>query len=553
MSDSHAEADKMANNPLIDSDEVHGKAGNIGLAESSNLQTNEFREATKLFEEWFRQESGACSGEICLRDARDKGAGRAVFSTADIEEDETLFEVPRSMILTVQNSILYRKIPEVLDKLEPWLALTVAVMYEHQNVRRGPTFHAESYWKPYFPMLPLFSKQFQPLMYWPESSLIELQASPVLERIGMQQVEDIFWSVVVPILKNLKDDSVFEFPSQGPDSEAVFLERFIKENYLTLYHGVASSIMAYAFDIEKDEEDREKDEDGFMSEEEDAVLPKGMVPMADMLNADADLNNARLFYESKALCMRAIKPIKKGEQIFNDYGPLPRSELLRRYGYLTPRYAKYDVAELSQELLTNIAINDYEITKKASTEKLQFLESMDQMEDGYNVVRFTNADTSNDSINSENSREDEERMPTSPFPRELITFVTLLLLPEPSFRDYKRRSKLPKGGKSNETLAPEILMLLVTACEQQLKKYATALEEDLRLLDEQEQIIEKQISVLKKMEHGTDECEGLEAYDEEENGLLGLIRKRQAMEVRIGEKEVLTEAMQFARQWSKER
>jgi N-lysine methyltransferase SETD6 len=44
--------------------------------------------------------------------------------------------------------------------------------------------------------------------------------------------------------------------------------------------------------------------------------------------------------------MRAIKPIKKGDELFNDYGELPRSDLLRRYGYVTDNYAPYDVVEL---------------------------------------------------------------------------------------------------------------------------------------------------------------------------------------------------------------
>ena len=44
--------------------------------------------------------------------------------------------------------------------------------------------------------------------------------------------------------------------------------------------------------------------------------------------------------------MKSTKPITKGAEIFNDYGPLPRSDLLRRYGYLTDNYAQYDVIEL---------------------------------------------------------------------------------------------------------------------------------------------------------------------------------------------------------------
>ena len=45
--------------------------------------------------------------------------------------------------------------------------------------------------------------------------------------------------------------------------------------------------------------------------------------------------------------MRAIKPIPQNEEIFNDYGEIPRADLLRRYGYVTENYAPYDVIELS--------------------------------------------------------------------------------------------------------------------------------------------------------------------------------------------------------------
>lgn len=47
--------------------------------------------------------------------------------------------------------------------------------------------------------------------------------------------------------------------------------------------------------------------------------------------------------------MRALKPIRKNEEIFNDYGEIPRADLLRRYGYVTDNYASFDVIELSLE------------------------------------------------------------------------------------------------------------------------------------------------------------------------------------------------------------
>jgi SET domain-containing protein 6 len=53
--------------------------------------------------------------------------------------------------------------------------------------------------------------------------------------------------------------------------------------------------------------------------------------------------------------MRTVKRIHPGEEILNDYGSLPRSELLRRYGYVTPNYAKYDVVDIPTDLFTESA------------------------------------------------------------------------------------------------------------------------------------------------------------------------------------------------------
>lgn len=40
-----------------------------------------------------------------------------------------------------------------------------------------------------------------------------------------------------------------------------------------------------------------------------------------------------------------------GTEILNYYGPLPSSELLRRYGYVTPEHQRYDVVELPWTLI----------------------------------------------------------------------------------------------------------------------------------------------------------------------------------------------------------
>ena len=52
--------------------------------------------------------------------------------------------------------------------------------------------------------------------------------------------------------------------------------------------------------------------------------------------------------------MVALKPIMQGEEIFNDYGQLPRSDLLRRYGYVTDHYKEWDVVEIETELIIRV-------------------------------------------------------------------------------------------------------------------------------------------------------------------------------------------------------
>jgi len=140
--------------------------------------------------------------------------------------------------------------------------------------------------------------------------------------------------------------------------------------------------MAYAFDIpQKTEESNETpagdDEDDLVSDdEEDEKTILSMIPLADMLNADGDRNNARLCCDNENLEMRTMKSISKGEEILNDYGELPRADLLRRYGYVTDNYAPYDVAELSTDSIVAmfkepISLPNRESLKPLSAQELK--------------------------------------------------------------------------------------------------------------------------------------------------------------------------------------
>lgn len=85
--------------------------------------------------------------------------------------------------------------------------------------------------------------------------------------------------------------------------------------------------------------------------------------------------------------MKATKHIKAGEEIFNDYGPLPRSDLLRMYGYVTDNYAQYDVVEFEHDLLVDVAgVRD----PSKNPAWLKWEEKLDELgiiDDGYSLQK----------------------------------------------------------------------------------------------------------------------------------------------------------------------
>ncbi|KAJ4302737.1 Ribosomal lysine N-methyltransferase 4 [Kalmusia sp. IMI 367209] len=398
-----------------------------------------FNEATHVFLDWLKRSGAEISPKIQLKDLRNVQAGRGVVTTQDINEDEVLFRIPRSAVLSVENSILSNEIPKAtFDHLGPWLSLILVMLYEYLN-------NDASNWAPYFRILP---SEFNTLMFWQEDELAELQASAVVHKIGRQSADETFKSQLIPVIKEFAE-VIFAGDTRAPERAA---EMESPEN-VQLMHKMGSLIMAYAFDVEPAQSQKEVDEEGYASEDEDEALPKGMVPMADMLNADADRNNARLFYEESSLSMKALKAIKAGEEIFNDYGPLPRSDLLRRYGYITDNYAQYDVVEIPFDLVvqTATAANVY------SEARLEYLDENDLIETGYDIC-------ASDPFTVQES--------VSP---ELVVVVETLLLDNDEFERLKRKGKLPKPEKITAKGA-EFLHRLVQVRQQQ---YPTTLDQDV--------------------------------------------------------------------------
>lgn len=157
---------------------------------------------------------------------------------------------------------------------DQWLSLILVMMYEflHQST---------SFWRDYLQVLP---DSFETPMFWSLEELSHLQASSLIEKIGKEQAEDIFRSRLLPVIRKYAE--VFY-----PNGTASLSD----QNLLSLAHRMGSAIMAYAFDLENDEDDTtsnansDQNNDGWI-EDNDGQAMLGMVPMADMLNADAEFN-----------------------------------------------------------------------------------------------------------------------------------------------------------------------------------------------------------------------------------------------------------------------
>lgn len=336
-----------------------------------------------------------------------------IVATEDLAEDEELFSIPRSSILTSETSSVTTSLRKGIweGQEDPWILLIFAMVLEHLK-------DSDSQWKPYFDILP---EKFDTPMFWTDTELTFLEGSAVIDKIGRAGADKMFQEQLLPAIGQAM--ASLKLPNPRSNDEL-----------LALCHRMGSTIMAYAFDLEEPLDQPVNPEDGWEEDEQDAdIIPKGMVPLADMLNADADRNNAKLFYVDDKVVMKTIKAVKSGEELYNDFGPLPRADLLRRYGYVTENYAKYDVVEISSDLIKRSAQEQLKIDIKDLDEKWSYAEEQGVLDDGYDISR----------AGSEEGQ----------FNEELRDLLNLLATPKAEFDKMRKKDKLPKPELSTDAKA----------------------------------------------------------------------------------------------------
>lgn len=378
-------------------------------------------EVSHTFKRWFTDKQGTVSDKIEIADYSSENGGKGVRAIQDIVKDEVLFTIPRTTLLSITTSDLGRHVD--LSSLQGWAPLILTLMYEFSKDSSG--------WYGYLQILP---KEFTTPMFWSADELSQLKGTSIQDKIGREEAEKTYHETLLPIIQAHPE----LFPAAQCDVHA--------------FHRMGSLIMAYSFNVDNE---GGGDED---SDQEDKPSSIAMVPFADLLNANESLNNARLFYDPEQLKMVAVKDIRTGDQIYNTYGPLPSSDLLRRYGYLESMNVEdypmpNDVVEIDALLLVQTLGED-----SSTQTRIDYLLDEGVLEDCF-VLEM------------------------GELPPELIVSIATLQLSTEEFQKYHKKGRLPK---------PELTEPVSTAIEDVLQKrlamYPSTLEKDVESLHLQQDV-----------------------------------------------------------------
>ncbi|KAM0750388.1 SET domain-containing protein [Meredithblackwellia eburnea MCA 4105] len=431
----------------------------------------------KSFLDWLTSNGTFLCPDMALHSFEADGMGRGLIATKDIQKDTLLFSLPRNLILTTSTSNLHTLIrDEDWNQLQGWCPLILSMMYER---RRGTldTFK-DLNWKPYFDLLPP-PNSFNSLMYWNQAELEELEGTTIVNKIGKDEAEESWREQVWPLVLKYSDEDKEMEKWYGLDS----------------FHYCGSLVLSRSFHVDSKPEgegknqDDEGDSDGEDDEEEEEredVADVAMVPMADILNAKSQCDNARLFYEPLTLNMHSTSFIPAGSQIWNTYADPPNSDLLRRYGHVDDVNLN-DEVELGLEDVVEYFVGQGK-ERDDTEERAEWLCEMG-LDDTFSFPL-------------------QSPTPECPLPMELLSAIRTFLLSPEDFEKYQKKEEPPKPKLEKQVLEAAKAIVL-----ERRKGYKTSIEEDESLLSN--------------------------------TGTTLPLRQRQAIVVRLSEKRILSTALRW--------
>lgn len=184
---------------------------------------------------------------------------------------------------------------EDAEPLDSWGSLILVMLYEYLQ---GDA----SKWKPYFDVLP---STFDTPIFWTEDEQKELQGTCLTtEKIGKEESDHMLRTRILPIV--LQNPTVF-YPEGAT--------QLSQDELLVLAHRMGSTIMAYAFDLDNGNEESDDEEDGWVEDHEGRSM-LGMVPMADILNANAEFNVSSDIFVPHEYVLTASRPTSTTATIY---------------------------------------------------------------------------------------------------------------------------------------------------------------------------------------------------------------------------------------------
>lgn len=360
---------------------------------------------------------------------------------------------------------------------DSWTSLILVLIYEYLQGASSP-------WRPYLDVLPTIT-DFSTPMFWAADELAELQASPVAGKVGRDEAEKMVRTKILPVVKaNL---AVF-FPEGS--------QELSDDEVVQLAFRMGSVIMAYAFDLEKEDEDAEDEEQDEWVEDREGKTMLGMVPMADILNADATFN-AHIEHGERALTATSLREIKVGEEIINYYGPLSNGELLRRYGYVTRAHRRWNLVDLAWEPTVLAALRAEVPLPARDWDKVLESPDEDELEESFVIERGAEDPDSEGRV--------AEVEGAAGAPEELVEQLKAVMKAVKKVR--------PEAVPDKAARDRVIYSAIARALDDRTRQYGTTLEQDLKQYQE-----------------------GSDGADQK------VRRQRMALDVRIGEKALLRQA-----------
>lgn len=202
-------------------------------------------------------------------------------------------------------------------------------------------------------------------------------------------------------------------------------------------------------------------------------------------------------HEENSLTVTSLRPISAGDEIYNYYGPLSNGDLLRRYGYVTEKHMRYDVVELPWDMVLLVLKEQLQLDEQTWGKAINDLED-EEIEDVFVLDRDMEGPDETGQLQGE---QEFKRLPAD-LEEQIATFLRAVRQARPeSIPDKRKRDELS-------------VTAIYQALQHRLAQYPTTREQDVKIV---------------------------EAATEP-----GAHRRKLAAIVRVGEKDILGEAIQLA-------